>query len=251
MDDARDLDWPDCYNVRDLGGLSTIDGRTTRRGAVVRADSADRLTAEGWAALWSHGVRTVLDLRNDAEREEGSPRPSGLTTVHVPPDDHSDTEFWDQWGHGLDCTPLYYRAFLRRFPATVARVVSAVADARPGGVLIHCSGGRDRTGLVAMLLLAFAGVPARDIADDYTRSARRLAPAWNDLGLGDQNGKVEALVASRGTTVEGALLDTLASVDVAAFLERAGVARQRLSALRGRLLDPGRGDNGPGALCTG
>src|SRR5947208_3342116 len=52
----RNLDWQGCFNARDLGGLRTDDGRTTRRGAVVRAESLDRLTAAGWSALQAHGI---------------------------------------------------------------------------------------------------------------------------------------------------------------------------------------------------
>src|SRR5262249_47969420 len=65
---GRHLDWAGCVNVRDLGGLPTSDGRTTRWRAVVRADNLDRLTPQGWAALDAYGVRTVVDLREDEER---------------------------------------------------------------------------------------------------------------------------------------------------------------------------------------
>jgi protein-tyrosine phosphatase len=54
--------------VRDLGGLRTQDGRTTSWAAIVRADDLDRLTDTGWSALDSHGVRTIVDLRNDEKR---------------------------------------------------------------------------------------------------------------------------------------------------------------------------------------
>jgi protein-tyrosine phosphatase len=48
---TRHLDWDGCFNARDLGGLATVDGGQTRRGAVVRADAVDGLSASGWAAL--------------------------------------------------------------------------------------------------------------------------------------------------------------------------------------------------------
>ena len=64
----RQLDWDGCFNVRDMGGLPTISGARTRPGAAVRADSLNKLTDHGWAALLDHGVRTVIDLRNDFER---------------------------------------------------------------------------------------------------------------------------------------------------------------------------------------
>ena len=60
MPTPRDLDWPDCLNVRDLGGLPVSGGGSTRVGAVVRGDHPSYLTPAGWNALWDHGVRTVI-----------------------------------------------------------------------------------------------------------------------------------------------------------------------------------------------
>jgi protein-tyrosine phosphatase len=91
--------------VRDLGGLRTHDGRTTSRGAIVRADDLDRLTDAGWSALESHGVRTIVDLRNDEER---GPWPRAVATVHVPLDDTADKKFWRAcWADELDGTHIY------------------------------------------------------------------------------------------------------------------------------------------------
>jgi protein-tyrosine phosphatase len=130
----RNLDWPGCFNARDLGGLRTTEGRETRRRAVVRSDNLDHLTGEGWAELRAYGVRTVIDLRNDDERPtHPEPRASGLTTVHVPLDDLDDTRFWADWANGPQfATPLYYRPFLERKPERAAAAVAAVARARPG-----------------------------------------------------------------------------------------------------------------------
>jgi protein tyrosine/serine phosphatase len=63
----RHLNWEGCFNARDLGGLRTTDGCVTRWGAVVRSDSLDHLSAAGWSALQAHGIRTIVDLRNDQD----------------------------------------------------------------------------------------------------------------------------------------------------------------------------------------
>jgi hypothetical protein len=151
----RHLGWEGCFNVRDLGGLRTTDGRDTRWGRVVRADGLDGLTADGWAALSAHGVRTVIDLRNDDELgADAAPRPASVRTIHLPLDASKDREFWDIWDSGPQFgTPLYYRPHLERFPERSAAVLSAIARAEPGGVAFHCGGGRDRAGQVSMLLL--------------------------------------------------------------------------------------------------
>ena len=98
MADDRHLDWQGCHNARDLGGLPTADGRATRWGAAVRADAPDQLSADGWAALEAHGIRTIVDLRNDDElRPDLVDRPPELTTLHLPLDAIDDREFWDHW----------------------------------------------------------------------------------------------------------------------------------------------------------
>jgi protein-tyrosine phosphatase len=134
--ETRHLDWDGCFNVRDLGGLATEAGGTTRRGALVRADSLGRLTADGWKSLVAHGVQTVVDLRNDDELDEDSaPRPDSLTTIHLPLDVSEDREFWGEWESGPQFgTPLYFAPHLRRFPERNAEIVAAIANAAPGGV---------------------------------------------------------------------------------------------------------------------
>ena len=107
------LTWEGCSNVRDLGGLPTADGGETAYGAVVRGDCPDRLTAAGWEALAAHGIRTIVDLRNEDELRPELVRPAGVTTVHEPLDGVEDTDFWDEWGTGPQFgTPLYYRPHL-------------------------------------------------------------------------------------------------------------------------------------------
>jgi hypothetical protein len=132
---GRHLDWHGCFNARDLGGIPLSGGGETRRGAVIRADNVDGLSAAGWSALQAHGVRTVIDLRNDDERGlDASGRPAGIETLHLPLDGIDDSDFWDGWMHGPQfATPLYYAAHLERFPERSARVLAAVARAEPGG----------------------------------------------------------------------------------------------------------------------
>jgi protein-tyrosine phosphatase len=233
--DDRHLDWDGCFNVRDLGGLRAADGHETRWAAIVRADAVDRLTAKGWSALHAHGVRTVIDLRNDDELEpDVAPRPGGVITLHLPLDGIEDAEFWDRWKQ--KAPPMYYGPFLGRFPGRVAAVMTAIARARPGGVLIHCAGGRDRTGLIAMLLLALAGVAPADIADDHALSTDRLVAFYAQSGQDDQGPMLEEFLAREGTSARELIFSTLATLDVEAYLLAAGVAEEDLVAIRGRLL---------------
>ncbi|MFB9675515.1 tyrosine-protein phosphatase [Streptosporangium vulgare] len=234
----RHLDWDGCHNVRDLGGMRTADGRETRWGALVRSDAPERLSPAGWRALANHGVRTVVDLRNDGDWRGGEVRrPAGLTTVRVPLDDQGDTEFWSGLA-GLYGTPLYYRPFLERKAERCAAAISAIARAEPGGVVVHCMAGRDRTGLVTLLMLALAGVPAADIAADYELSAERLRPLFVKLGEADESPGIEAALARANTTAREVVVATVESLDVESYLRGAGVAEADLTAARARLVEP-------------
>ena len=239
---TRHLDWDGCFNVRDLGGLPTSEGRTTRWGAAVRADDLAGLSQRGWAALTRHGIRTVVDLRNDDERQDGDAGPGRerVTTVHVPLDVTEDREFWSVWQSGPQFgTPSYYRPHLDRFPERNAAVIAAIADAQPGGVALHCVGGRDRAGQVSLLLLALAGVPANVIASDYALSFERLPARYAARGERDQGPLLRAFLEERGTTPEALVVEVLAALDVEAYLREAGVTEEQLARLRERLVDPG------------
>jgi protein-tyrosine phosphatase len=235
----RTLDLPGCHNARDLGGLPAGGGARTRRGALVRSDALDQLTAAGWDALVAHGVRTVVDLRNDDERgPDAAPRPAEITTLHVPLDVSEDREFWDVWEHGPQFgTPLYYRPHLERFPERNAQVVAAIARAAPGGVAFHCQGGRDRAGQVALLVLTLAGVAPEAIADDYALSEERLRPRYAAAGEPDQAPMLNGYLARQGLTARTAVLGVLDGLDLEAHLRAGGLTAGDVAALRARALE--------------
>lgn len=238
MTSDRGLDWDGCCNVRDLGGLTAADGRKTRWGAVVRSEAIDKLTPAGWAALVGHGVRTIVDLREPEERKNLPTRPDGVTTVHVPLDDEADTELWDYLREQeLDGgTPLYYPMFLERKPERCAQAVSAVAQAGPGGVLIHCAGGWDRTGLVSLLLLALVGVDADDIAADYLLSGPSVRDWYLSLGYRDPVIASADIHTRKGITAEASIADTVATLNGSDYLLAAGVSTSDIATLQDRLL---------------
>ena len=179
---SRDLVWEGCLNVRDLGGLPTEDGEETRFGSVIRADSVGLLTGEGWQALLGAGVTRIVDLRADWEIDGDPPRDLDVEVIHVPVLDHVDEDTWEEVrllaegasSHAAATEQVYLR-FLDHCRPSFVEAVAAVATS-PGPVVFHCHAGKDRTGLVAAILLRLAGVPVEVIAEDYALSGIRLEP---------------------------------------------------------------------------
>jgi hypothetical protein len=234
----RHLEWDGCWNVRDLGGLRTEDGRETAWGRLVRADALDMLTEAGWQALLDHGVRTVIDLRNDDElRPDVAVRPEQVRTVRVPLDVTEDREFWSIWATGPQFgTPLYYRPHLERFPERSVEVIKQVAHAQPGGVAFHCMGGRDRAGQVSMLLLALVAVAPAEIAADYALSDVRLSPMYRALGRPDPAPELAGFLAAKGTSGPALVSDLVANFEIRRRLADAGLSNRDVAALSDRLL---------------
>jgi protein-tyrosine phosphatase len=184
---SRDLVWDGLLNVRDLGGHSTEDGGETRFDEIVRADTVRRLSDEGWRALLDYGIRTIVDLRTDGELQADPPAELPVTAVHVPfleEDEEVFREVEEAAAAATDqaaSTRAVYLIFLERFRSNVAAAITAIAEAPAGGVVVHCMGGKDRTGLTTALLLRLSGVGIDDIAADYALSEERLRPrhdAW-------------------------------------------------------------------------
>jgi len=227
MTPNRILTWDGCNNVRDLGGLNTSDGRKTRWGAVVRSDHPAKLTADGWLALYAHGIRTIISLRTHGLDENDYlktvPQSPDIVTIDAAIEDFTDSEFIKQWvDTSLWCTPLYYSDALKRWPERHVAVIRAIAQAQPGGVLFHCKRGHDRTGIIALLVLALAGVSPEDILADYALS---IDP------------EREEMLAREHTTTRETILATLASLDIDNYLRAGGLSQIDLDTVRARLLE--------------
>lgn len=227
----RILNWDGCNNVRDLGGLNASDGNKTRLGAIVRGDHPAKLTADGWSALYKHGIRTIISLRTDGVDESDYlntvPPVPDITTIDAAIEDFSDIEFVKQWVEtDLWCTPLYYSDALKRWQERHVNVIRAIAQAQPGGVLFHCKRGYDRTGIIALLVLALVGVSPEAIAADYELSVDPLR---------------EELLAGQHTTTRETIFATLASLNVEDYLRSGGLSQTDLEAIRNRFLEPANG----------
>ncbi|MCD4852419.1 tyrosine-protein phosphatase [Arthrobacter sp. AK01] len=229
-------------NGRDLGGLERADGTRTPRGVFFRSDNVDRISPAGWEQVYEAGIRTVVDLRQPQEREgDTQERPAWLTTINVDLDGLENTEFWaGYWDNGLVGTALYFLPHLTEMPERAGAAISSIVNAPPGGVLFHCMGGRDRTGMIAMILLSAVNTSSEQIVGDYLETVR-----LGDLRAASSNrNNVEPLLNElcerHGTTTEGAFRTALAGFDLCSFIEAAGLPESDRAALdtwRGSILE--------------
>jgi protein-tyrosine phosphatase len=243
MTTARRLDWDGLINARDLGGYPTTDGGAIRPGALVRSDALSSLTETGIDALLAHGVRTVVDLRMPGEVDE---RPNPFAE----PGDHGITyhnvSFIDPAAEApTDVVTLAedYQRMLGQFGPQVADVVTTIARADDGGVLVHCAAGKDRTGLIVALLLGALDVAPEVIAEDYALTAANLQAEearWLEDGPGLREEREATL--GRWRARPEVMLEVLAHVDdryggAQEYLSAIGVAPDDLGRLRARLVD--------------
>lgn len=246
----RNLDWPACYNVRDLGGLPTVDGGTTRWRAVIRSDIPARLTAEGRQALIDYGVRTIIDLREPNQTVEEPSifmTPTGAANEPVYLNRQLETRqphvsaLIEKGAQRPDFTRAdVYNIILDHYPELFAEAMRAIASARPGGVLIHCHGGKDRTGTICALLLGLAGVPDDVIAADYAESQVCLWPLWEEI-IAKVGGEENADFWLKPTATAEMMHRTLGHLNdtyggVRAYLLSTGLAPAELAVLRARLV---------------
>jgi protein-tyrosine phosphatase len=239
----RDLEWDGCLNVRDLGGHRTRHGRETRFGAIVRADSVRQLSPAGWRAAVEYGVRTIIDLRGEHEQQDDPPGSTPIDVVHAPFTANYASE-WARLHPAFDQETdrrTVYLVVLEQFSRSVAGCVRAVAGAAEGGVVIHCVGGKDRTGLLAALLLDLAGVDLKAIATDYAISEARLRPR-EELWLAEAETEAERqVIRLRSRTPAEAMVGVLEELQrrygsVEGYLREAGATESDFERVRARLL---------------
>lgn len=125
---------------------------------------------DGWIRLRDLGITTVVDLRNAYERAEAHDTLDGIRIVHAPIEDGEHPDYFGRW-NGDWATPDFFAWGRGIWPELWAAAFAAIADA-PGGVLLHCASGRDRTGMMTAALLETAGGEREAILDDYVRGIR-------------------------------------------------------------------------------
>jgi protein-tyrosine phosphatase len=168
---TRRIEFDGAHNFRDLGGYRSQLGGELRWGLVYRAGRIDQLTARDQDHFRSLGIRTVYDLRRDDERERF---PDPVPNVHVclmsRVFEHSampDTATFVDHHHSVQFLRELYVGLLTHAGREIGEIFTGMAQADALPVLFHCTAGKDRTGVVAALLLSWLGVDREVVLDDF------------------------------------------------------------------------------------
>ena len=243
-------------NFRDLGGYPTLAGRRVRWGRVFRSDSLSDLTGADVARLERLGLRLVCDFRGDAEVEDEPNRLAGRAPFDYwrqPLGDRSvqPAEWRRRFESGdfgeIDASWLTrsYRGMIDDCAPEIGAVFRRLAREEGLPAVLHCTAGKDRTGVTAALLLLLLGVPREHVIEDYAltglytegriRAAERF---FRERGIEPE--RVRALLGSEPSTLAAALdhLDEAHGGAERWARECAGLAEEEFLALREALLEP-------------
>lgn len=253
-------------NFRDTGGTPLTDGGTTRSGVLYRSEALSALTPVGLAQLAETDIGVIADFRTPVERGMAAdlvPDSRPFRMVELPLLEGALTGMAQQAPVADDpeAAKAAIAAAVSQIPslgdlyvsmlgqgaasfAELARLVAAATDDPPTAVLVHCTAGKDRTGVAVALMLDAVGAERASVVADYSSSAANLAGPWADRMRAMVEGMGVPLTPSVDTLLTGtppeAIEQALAWVDArggaAAYLQSGGLTDDELAALRARLV---------------
>jgi len=258
LDPKRHIPLVSIQNLRDLGGYSTTDGRTTRWRRFFRCAGMAALTKADQHRMLEYGIKAVVDLRSQQDIEN-SPNPfanlEGVAYHHH-----------DLWGDRVSdfksskssltqeekMADLYRLGFVR-CEGIIGEIMGTLADAGEHASVFHCGAGKDRTGMIAALLLGIARVPHEIIAADYGLTGLYLQDPKRDHDNPDPMfipGQEDAirdpdrvpLPVYMFSSLPGAMLLALGFLDenyggVEGYVRKIGLTGAQIDRLRGKFVE--------------
>jgi protein-tyrosine phosphatase len=245
---ARHVTMERLFNVRDLGGYATVDGRTTRWRTLYRADGIHHACEADVERLLGLGLRSVLDLRTHGELEERGRFTVEHATVayhHLP----VLRETWDGWvdvDRDVDAVPFLaqrYEEMLDDGAAALAGALEVLAAADAYPAVFHCAAGKDRTGVLAAVVLGVLGVDDDTIVTDYglSKAAMDSLVDWMRANVPDSLDAMTDQPAAFLDAPPRAMHQVLEAVrarhgSMAGYVKAIGVDADVVTALRRNLL---------------
>ncbi|QIG39725.1 tyrosine-protein phosphatase [Microbacterium sp. 4R-513] len=254
------------HNFRDTGGIALRRGGETRPGVLYRSDALGALTPDGVTALAETPIGVVVDFRTPEERQlapDRLPADRPVQLIELPllegalgrlagdavqaAAGTTDASALTAAMENLPTLGDLYLGMLQHGASTfaaAARLVAASRDDEPTAVLVHCTAGKDRTGVATAVVLLAAGAACSAVVADYASSADNLAGAWAEgmFAMLTQFGipltpPLQTLVAGSPAPELERALDWLDAErgGAAAYLRSGGLSEDELAALERRI----------------
>ncbi|MGW9630916.1 tyrosine-protein phosphatase [Agromyces sp. NPDC055520] len=252
------------YNFRDTGGMPLSQGCSTRSGVLYRCDALSNLSATGLDEFAATDIGVIVDFRTPVERQAAPdriPTTRPFQVVELALLEGAMAEMTKQAVPGGATSPAMVARALASLPtlgelylgmlqhgatqfADVARLIAASTDDAPTAVVVHCTAGKDRTGVATALMLDAVGVERSAVVADYAASQDNLAGPWADGMLHSISSLGVPLTPGLRTLLTGtppeAIEQALAWTDgqhggSAGYLRSGGLSETELAALRARL----------------
>lgn len=229
------------HNFRDLGGYETNTGEIVAWQKLFRSDGLSALEEEQWEQIWDMGIRTVVDLRS---KSEVSKYPDRITNkikyYHCPLQreelDMSDAKGAAEKAFARSMSEGYVSMLTNETDLLAVAINTVIEGLAEGGVLFHCTAGKDRTGVLAAVLYLLLGVEKEDIIADYQVSHTYNGPGLNSVVK--KAGKYEEMkfaLVSIPDYIEP-LLNKLDTVDLEQLLLKNGVKKENLDKFRAEMV---------------
>jgi protein-tyrosine phosphatase len=240
-------------NFRDIGGVNAAGNKKVKNGLIFRSANPDRIRKKDIEKLLTYRIRTIIDLRAPGELSKRRVSIDHAEKLTLPLDFQLKTrERLRPVIYRKDAQPIIadisndlYLEILDASVPVVGRIMEILASSDGTPVLIHCQAGKDRTGIVAALILLALGVDRNLIIDDFMKSNEALLPSFKkyflmrkliSFGFFPYRNMVFAVTVKKRN-----IESILTRVDVhyggiESFMSRAGITRSKLDEIREKLL---------------
>lgn len=229
-------------NVRELGGYPAMEGKQTAYHRFLRTDDISRLTVEEMEFLYAYGVRLDIDLRGQEEVNRAADSLIGYQDIvykHIPFFGRNAADARQAPADDIrEMSDLYLVMLNNR--KIVKELFETIAEASSGVILFHCSAGKDRTGVLAMLLMSLAGVDKEDCITNYMQSFTNLLRKDDFVAMNqemEKNGMIR-FAYSLPETIERAynyVMTQFGSTEK--YLLSCNLSQQTIETVRKRVLD--------------
>jgi len=243
----RHYSFEGCFNFRDIGGYLNQDGRRVKKGLYFRAGRQDRMTNKDLAQLSDLNISTQIDLRKKEEvldQGRGPLEDMGAKYINISVIPEGGSEKLNKLVGDTGISGKRYLGYLEFGPTSWLRLFGILADEENLPVLLHCTAGKDRTGVSTAFLLSVLGVSRDIIEADYllTNLDTERQADFIESTVGYPEGYNREKMISIAGVPKDAMKDFLDGVEskwgsVVEYLEKIGITQEQMDQVRLNFLE--------------